>query len=123
MTETSRRLILASRPEGMVDASVVTVETVPVPEPEPGQAVVAVQYLSIDPTIRTWMDDAPGYLPPIELGAVIRSGGIGEVVASASDAYPVGSMPSGMTCPLSSPLSTMAWSCQPSIPNKVAPTG
>ena len=26
------------------------------------------RYLSIDPTIRTWMDDAPGYLPPIELG-------------------------------------------------------
>ena len=39
-----------------------------------------VRHLSIDPTIRTWMNDAPGYLPPIGIGDVIRSGGIGEVV-------------------------------------------
>lgn len=96
MTATSRRLILASRPDGMVDDTVVRVEEVAVPDPEPGQAIVRVQYLSIDPTIRTWMDDAPGYLPPIELGAVVRSGGIGEVVASASDDYPVGSTVFGM---------------------------
>lgn len=39
-----------------------------------------VELLSIDPTIRTWMDDVQGYLPPIALGEVIRSVGIGEVV-------------------------------------------
>jgi NADPH-dependent curcumin reductase CurA len=80
----------------MVDDSIVRVETVAVPEPVDGQAVVAVRYLSIDPTIRTWMDDAPGYLPPIEIDAVIRSGGIGEVVASNSDAYAVGDTVFGM---------------------------
>ncbi|QYG93356.1 NADP-dependent oxidoreductase [Iamia sp. SCSIO 61187] len=96
MTATSRRLVLASRPTGMVDGDVVRVEEVPVPEPEPGQAVVRVRYVSIDPTIRGWMDDRPGYLPPIELGAVVRSGGIGEVVASASDRYPVGASVFGM---------------------------
>ncbi|CAN5417180.1 NADP-dependent oxidoreductase [soil metagenome] len=96
MTGTSRRLVLARRPEGMVDDSVVRVETVPVPEPGPGEAVVRVTHLSIDPTIRTWMDDAPGYLPPIEIDAVIRSGGIGEVVATNSDAYAVGDTVFGM---------------------------
>ena len=66
------------------------------PEPGPGEAVVRVQWLSIDPTIRTWMDDAPGYLPPIEIDAVVRSGGIGEVVASNNDDYPVGATVFGM---------------------------
>jgi NADPH-dependent curcumin reductase CurA len=96
MTSTSRRLVLASRPTGMVDGTVVTMEEVPVPEPGPGEAVVAVRYLSIDPTIRGWMDDRPGYLPPIELGAVVRSGAIGEVVSSNSERYPVGASVFGM---------------------------
>ncbi len=96
MTEESRRIVLAARPSGMVDESTTRLETVPVPSPEPGEAVVRVRYLSIDPTIRTWMDDAPGYMPPIEVGAVVRSGGIGEVVASASDQYAVGDTVFGM---------------------------
>lgn len=96
MTSQSRRLVLAQRPTGMVDAHTVRLETVPVPEPTDGQAVVRVRYLSIDPTIRTWMDDAPGYLPPIEVGAVVRSGAIGEVVASRSVRYAVDDTVFGM---------------------------
>jgi hypothetical protein len=67
-----------------------------VPEPGPGEAIVRVTHLSIDPTIRTWMDDAPGYLPPIEIGAVVRSGGLGTVVASRSEQFPVGGTVFGM---------------------------
>lgn len=96
MTDTSRRIVLAKRPDGMVDDSVVRLEHVPVPEPGVGEAVVRIQYLSIDPTIRTWMDDAPGYLPPIEIDAVVRSGAIGEVVASRSDGFAVGDTVFGM---------------------------
>jgi NADPH-dependent curcumin reductase CurA len=92
----SRRLVLATRPTGMVDADTVRTERVPVPEPGAGEAVVRVQWVSIDPTIRTWMDDAPGYLPPIEIGAVVRSGGIGQVVASNNDDYLVGATVFGM---------------------------
>ncbi len=96
MTTSSRRIVLAARPTGMVDDTVTRLEDVEVPHPAPGQAVVWVRYLSIDPTIRTWMDDAPGYLPPIEIDAVIRSGAIGEVIASASDRYAVGDHVFGM---------------------------
>ncbi len=96
MTAESRRIVLATRPTGMVDASTTRVETGPVPEPGPGEAVVRVRYLSIDPTIRTWMDDAPGYMPPIAIDEVVRSGGVGEVVASRSDQYPVGATVFGM---------------------------
>ena len=96
MTDQSRRLVLAQRPSGMVDDAVVRLETVDVPEPGPGEAVVQVSHLSIDPTIRTWMDDAPGYLPPIEIDAVIRSGGLGTVVASQNERFPVGATIFGM---------------------------
>ena len=60
MTDT-RRLVLATRPSGMCDSATVRIESLPVPEPAEGEAVVKVQWLSIDPTIRTWMDDAPGF--------------------------------------------------------------
>ncbi|HUO48958.1 MAG TPA: NADP-dependent oxidoreductase [Acidimicrobiales bacterium] len=97
MTDTNRRLVLAARPSGMVDAATTRLEEAPVPDLGPGEALVRVRYLSIDPTIRTWMDDRPGYLPPIGLGEVVRGGGLGEVVASASDHYAVGDTVFGMT--------------------------
>ena len=84
---TNRRLVLAARPTGMVTPDDVRLEEVPVPEIGQGQVLVRVRYLLIDPTIRTWMDDAPGYLPPIGIDEVVRSGGIGEVVASRSDGF------------------------------------
>ncbi len=96
MTDDNRRLVLAQRPTGLVDDATVELRRVPVPEPEEGEALVRVRYLSIDPTIRTWMNDAPGYLPPIGVGEVIRSGGIGEVVSSTSDEYHRGDLVFGM---------------------------
>jgi NADPH-dependent curcumin reductase CurA len=69
----------------------------PRPECRDGEALIKVAMLSIDPTIRTWMDDAPGYLPPIDLGAVIRGGGSGVVVESCSERYAVGDIVYGMT--------------------------
>lgn len=97
MTEQNRRLVLAQRPTRLVDESTTRLETVPVPELEEGQALVKVRYLSIDPTIRTWMDDVPSYLPPIQIDEVIRSGGVGEIVESRSQAYQPGQMVFGMT--------------------------
>ena len=98
MTDTNRRILLDSRPHGLVTgANLRTDDSAPVPEPAEGQALVRVRHLSIDPTIRTWMDDAPGYLPPIGIGDVVRGGGIGEVVASRSGSLPEGSLVFGMT--------------------------
>ncbi|HXQ59388.1 MAG TPA: NADP-dependent oxidoreductase, partial [Acidimicrobiales bacterium] len=81
----NRRLVLAERPSGMVDEKTVRLEDGPAPDPGPAEALVRVRYLSIDPTIRTWMNDAPGYLPAIAIGDVVRGGGIAEVVKSGND--------------------------------------
>jgi NADPH-dependent curcumin reductase CurA len=97
VTDRNRRLVLAERPSGMVDERTVRLEETAMPTPGPGEALARVRYLSIDPTIRTWMDDAPGYLPPIAIGEVIRSGGIAEVIHSDSDRYTPGELLFGMT--------------------------
>ena len=97
MADRNRRMVLAQRPTGMVDESTVRLEEADVPEAGDGEALARVRYLSIDPTIRTWMDDAPGYLPPIAIDDVIRSGGIAEVIDSRSDAYAPGDLLFGFT--------------------------
>jgi len=97
MPEHNRRLVLAERPTGAVEDKTIRLEQVDVPEPGSGEALVHNRYLSIDPTIRTWMDDVHGYLPPIGIDEVVRSGGVGEVVRSSSDRYHVGDLVFGLT--------------------------
>jgi NADPH-dependent curcumin reductase CurA len=97
MSAQNRRLVLAQRPTGNVDASTVRLEREEVPDPGPGQALVRNRFISIDPTIRTWMDDAPGYLPPIGLGEVVRAPAVSEVVKSNTDHYAVGALVFGLT--------------------------
>jgi NADPH-dependent curcumin reductase CurA len=93
----NRQIVLAERPSGLVDAATTSVVTTPRPAPGEGEALIKVGLLSIDPTIRTWMDDAPGYLPPIQLGEVIRGGGTGVVVESKTPHLSVGDIVFGMT--------------------------
>ena len=93
----NRQVVLTQRPVGMVDASTTSLIEGPIPTCGDDEALIRVGLVSIDPTIRTWMNDAPGYLPAIELGDVIRAGGSGVVVESKSDRYKVGDIVYGMT--------------------------
>jgi len=92
MEQMNDQVVLVERPTTILEPSTTRLQSVEVPEPEDGEALVEVGYLSIDPTIRTWMDDAPGYLPPIGIGEVVRSGGIGRVIATKSPRYNVGDL-------------------------------
>ncbi len=82
MSEPNRRIVLAERPTAAVEARHFRLETGTRPACPEGCAIVRNHYLSIDPTIRDWMDERKSYLPPIALGAPIRSGAMGEVVES-----------------------------------------
>jgi NADPH-dependent curcumin reductase len=97
MADRNRRMVLAERPSGMVDEQTVRLEESETPRPGAGEALARVRYLSIDPTIRTWMDDVPGYLPPIAIDEVVRSGGVAEVVQSNSERYKPGELLFGLT--------------------------
>lgn len=97
MSATNRQILLARRPVGFVDATTTTLVEAARPTCGPDEALVRVGTLSIDPTIRTWMDDAPGYLAPIGIGEVVRSSGTGVVVETNSASYQVGDVVFGMT--------------------------
>lgn len=87
---TNRQYYLASRPRGLPTAEDVPCRDVPVPDPEPGQAVIRNLYISLDPAIRGWMGDDPNYIEPITLGDAVRSTVIGRVVNSMSPDLEVG---------------------------------
>jgi NADPH-dependent curcumin reductase CurA len=86
----NRQIRLAARPEGNITASDFTLTTEPVSELAEGDVLVKVTYLSLDPAMRGWMRDAPSYIPPVELGAVMRAGGVGVVVESRDPKFAVG---------------------------------
>jgi NADPH-dependent curcumin reductase CurA len=87
---TNRQIVLRRRPQGLVDAGDTELVVAPAPRPVDGEALVRVTYVGIDAAARTWLNDQPGYLPPVQLGEVVRAAGIGEVVESRCDAYAVG---------------------------------
>ena len=96
MADTNHRITLAQRPVGAVGPECFSADDVAVPSPGPGEELVEVGWLSIDPTIRGWMSQDT-YLPAIEFGEPIRSGGIGTVIESNNDDIAVGSTVFGMT--------------------------
>ncbi|MCU1497821.1 MAG: NADP-dependent oxidoreductase [Acidimicrobiales bacterium] len=87
---TNQQILLRRRPDGLVQPGDTELVTAPAPEPAEGEALVRNTYLGIDAAIRTWLNDQRGYLPPVQLGEVVRAAGVGEVVASRCDAYAVG---------------------------------
>ncbi len=97
MTATNRQFRLKERPSGRVGRHNFDLVEEPVPEIDEGEALVRNCWISLDPTNRVWMTDAPGYLPPVAIGEVMRGIGVGQVVASRNDAYPEGSFVTGLT--------------------------
>ena len=95
VTEANKQVRLAARPSGLPTAADWTITSEPVPAPGPGQFVVAVSHVSVDPAMRGWMNAARSYIPPVELGAVMRAGGIGKVAASEHPGFAVGDDVSG----------------------------
>lgn len=96
-TLTNRQILLRRRPTGLVDPEDTELVSVPARAPADGEALVRTTYVGIDAAARTWLDDQPGYLPPVGLGEVIRAAGIGEVVESRCDAYAVGDIVTTLT--------------------------
>ena len=90
MTNTNRRFLLAKRPVGAVRRDDFSFETVPAEQPGEGQVLVRNLYLSLDPAMRGWLNDAKSYIPPVGIGEVMRALGVGQVVASNNPAFVVG---------------------------------
>jgi NADPH-dependent curcumin reductase CurA len=86
---------LAARPVGLPKHSDWQLTEEPAGQPGEGQFLVKVEYLSLDPAMRGWMNNVRSYVPPVEIGAVMRAAGIGTVVESRHPGFTVGDVVSG----------------------------
>lgn len=76
------RVTFRRRPEGAPVADDFAIVEEALPEPGPGEVLVAARLLSIDPYVRTMIDPANPYGAPLPLGQTIPGDMAGEVIAS-----------------------------------------
>src|SRR6185503_187786 len=96
-TLNNRQFKLIARPVGMPKRADFEFTTEPVGEPRDGEVLVKVQYISLDPAMRGWMNEGKSYIPPVKLGEVMRAGSAGKVLASKNAAFSAGDYVTGWT--------------------------
>lgn len=92
----NRRWLLNEYPEGMPSAGTWRISEEAIPEPGPGQILVRVKWLSVDPYMRGRISPAKGYTKGVEIGGLMQGGGVGEVVASNHPAWKPGDIAESM---------------------------
>jgi len=86
----NRQWLLAARPAAEFDESAFKLVETPVPTPKDGEVLVRNIWLSLDPYMRGRMRDVKSYVPPVQLGAVMEGGTVGEVIESKNPAFKPG---------------------------------
>ncbi len=94
----NKAIHLTARPSaGPITNEIFEVVEKQVPTIEQGQFLVKQSHMSLDPAMFGWMSpDTESYIPPVALGDVMRSSGIGEVVESNNPDFNVGDRVMGM---------------------------
>jgi NADPH-dependent curcumin reductase CurA len=64
---------LKSRPRGLATRDNFTLAKEPIPDLREGEIAIETRFISLDPAMRGWMSDAKSYVPPVEVGAVMRA--------------------------------------------------
>ena len=95
MSSSNHQVRLAARPVGMPKRSDFKFTEEPVRDLKPGEVLVKIQYISLDPAMRGWMNEGRSYVPPIGIGEVMRAGVAGRVTASKNDRFAVGDTVTG----------------------------
>jgi NADPH-dependent curcumin reductase len=90
MTPINTQCRLAARPTGLPKPSDWEVIDEPAGSPSDGEFLVRVEYLSVDPAMRTWMNAGRSYVPPVGIGEVMRAAGIGRVINSCHPDFAAG---------------------------------
>jgi NADPH-dependent curcumin reductase CurA len=95
MTDENRVWRLRHRPVGGIEDGDLSLEVEPIPEPAPGQCLMRLNYLSLDPTNLVWMKQ-DSYIPAVPIDDPMRGVVCGTVVESRSDQLPEGAIVSGL---------------------------
>ena len=96
MNVTNRQWRLASRPVGMVKESDFELASEEIGELADGEVLVRNLFLAFEPAQRGWLDDVKSYIPPVQIGEVMRASTVGQVVESKNDEFTKGQLVSGM---------------------------
>ncbi|MGA8046675.1 MAG: NADP-dependent oxidoreductase [Dermatophilaceae bacterium] len=92
---TTKRITLAQRPTGLPTKETWALEEVEVPTPGEGELVVKVDHISLDPAMRGWLNDVRSYVPPVQIGEVMRAAVTGTVVESRHPDFAAGDAVTG----------------------------
>lgn len=92
----NKEIRLSSRPVGVPTLDNFDIGDTAVPQPKDGEVLVRTLYISVDPYLRGRMREGRSYVAPFEVGQVIQSGAVGEVVESRSPQFQPGDIVSGM---------------------------
>jgi NADPH-dependent curcumin reductase CurA len=92
LVKTNRRVTMAARPEGFPKDSDFAVDEVEVGEPRPGEVLVRVLWVSVDPYQRGRMSQVRSYAQGLEIGDVMTSQSVGEVVESQDGRFSPGDL-------------------------------
>lgn len=80
--QTNRQWLLDHHPEGAATPDCWRLVEAPLPEPGPGQILVRLRWLSMDPYMRGRIAPGPNYAAGVRPGEVMQGGGVGQVVRS-----------------------------------------
>jgi hypothetical protein len=84
----AKEIRLASRPQGEPSLQNFSLETIELPELQPGEVLVRNSFFSVDPYMRGRMNDGKSYVPPFELGKALEGAAVGQVVQSRDAGFP-----------------------------------
>ncbi len=88
---------LVKRPETHIEPDNFSLVELQTSNLQDGEILIKQTHMSLDPAMRGWMSAATdSYIAPVELGDIMRSSGVGEVVESRNDKFPVGTKVAGM---------------------------
>lgn len=86
----NKQYLLKSRPIGTPNRDNWDLVESEVPALGENQVLVKIIYISLDPAMRGWMNEGKSYIEPVQLGAVMRAGTVGQVIKSTDDNFAVG---------------------------------
>ena len=87
-----KQWLLASRPEGIPDRTHFDLVEVPVPEWEPGKALVKTLYLGVAPVMLRYMRNETEFESPLPLGSLMPGRGVAQVLRSDCPTLPEGAI-------------------------------
>lgn len=96
MPPLNRQVRLKARPSGEPGPETWTLTEEPVPCPGEGQLLLKILYVSIDPAMRGWLNEARSYIAPVQIGEVMRAGTVAQVITSHHPEFQPGDFVVGM---------------------------